>query len=45
VIGPAGPCLVTLVTRSAGRVLVCVPLSGAIGTGASMVIAGPIVNL
>jgi hypothetical protein len=37
--------LVAFVTRNAGRRLVCVPVSGAIGTGELMTIAAPIVNL
>ena len=44
VMAPAGPVRVTLLTRSAGRVPVCAPLSGAIGAGVPSVIAGPIVN-
>src|SRR3954468_12658612 len=31
--GPAGPVLPAFATRNAGRRLVCVPVSGAIGTG------------
>ena len=45
VIGPTGPERVALVTRSAGRGGVVAPFSGAMGTGASMVMAGPTVSL
>ena len=42
---PAGPVRVALVARSAGRAPVAAPLIGAIGTGALIAIAGPMVNL
>src|SRR5262245_49013896 len=44
VIAPAGPVRVALRTRKVGLAPVCAPLSGAIGTGASIRIAGPTVN-
>src|SRR5262249_47820262 len=44
VIAPAGPVRVAFLTRNAGRALVAAPASGAIGTGTSIAIAGPIVN-
>jgi hypothetical protein len=44
VIVPAGPVRVAFLTRKVGRAVVVAPASGAIGTGASIVIAGPMVN-
>ena len=42
---PAAPVRVALRTRNAGRGVVVVPVSGAIGVGALTMTAGPMLNL